>query len=509
MPPINEQSLLDRCAEAAETVYSIDQPTPVEELYLPGNAGPITLKREDLSRVRSYKWRGAFNKMSRCVEAGDRGPFLATSAGNHAQGVAIAAAKLGVDATVFMPQSTPRLKQDAVIRHGAGQVQVHLEGDSFEQALDAANRFGAETNATVLPPFDDPDVIAGQSTVAREILDQVEGVETVFVPIGGGGLASGVAFLLKHLAPDVRVIGVEVDGQDSMSRSIRASDLLSLPRVDRFCDGTAVATPGRITMELCSRYLSETITITNTQVCAAIQLLWEQKRLVPEPSGAIALAGLLLAMQDGSVDPVNEKCVCIVSGGNVDFLTLPLIVKGSQAAQPSRRYFRFHIDERNGSLIGLLDKFLDGINIVDFRYGKTGHEIASPVLGLQATSKRFEEFIAALESAGQQFEDVTEHQATMYRIIAFRPDLASHPYFLHIDFPDRPGALRDLMRKASPLTSICYFNFNDTGQAEGHALIGFEFTDPADRDGLHEILRGMRFAFKAVDVAPLMSDAKD
>ena len=313
--------------------------------------------------------------------------------------------------------------------------------------------------------------------------------------------------MLKHIAPDVRVIGVEVAGQDSMSQSIRASDLLSLPRVDRFCDGTAVATPGRLTMQLCSRYLSETITITNSQVCAAIQLLWEQKRLVPEPSGAIALAGLLLAMKGGTVEPANEKCVCIVSGGNVDFLTLPLIVKGSQAAQPTRRYFRFHIDERSGSLIGLLDNFLDGINIVDFRYGKTGHEAATPVLGLQAKPERFDALLQAMQSAGQQFEDVTEHQTTMYRIIAFRPDLATHPYFLHIDFPDRPGALRDLMRKASSLTSICYFNFNDTGQAEGHALIGFEFADPTGREKLHEILRHMQFAFKAVNVTPLMGQA--
>jgi threonine dehydratase len=499
-----QEELLLACELAAKTVYLIDDQTAAHSYELPNGEGSIFLKREDASKIRSYKWRGAYNKLSACVGAGNRGPFVTTSAGNHAQGVALAAAALGVQATVFMPRSTPDLKQNAVRRHGGDFVDVRLVGDSFEQALAAAMAFASESNATILSAFDDLHVIAGQSTVAAELLRQVPGVEVIFVPVGGGGLASGISFLMKHKAPHVKVIGVEVRGQDSMSQSIREARQLSLGKVDRFCDGTAVATPGNLTWEVCRECLADTVVVSNEQVCGAIQALWEEERLVPEPSGAIALAGLLQASRDGRVDPHSQVCVAIVSGGNVDFRTLPMIVQRSQLALATRRFFRFEIEERNGSLIGLLDQFVEGINIVDFRYGKTGDESAAPVLGLSGSTAQFEPFLERLRVAGQSFEEVTENQATLYRIIAFRPDLTQHPCFLHIDFPDRPGALRELMREVSSLASICYFNFNDTGQAEGHALIGFDFARPSDREVLLKVVEDKQFAYADVDVSSLM-----
>ena len=513
MNAVDPSKLLAACEKATRTVYAVDDETPLQAFQLTAAAtglddAKIFLKREDLSKVRSYKWRGAYNKLSDCVDSGDTGPFVTTSAGNHAQGVAVAAARLEVSVTVFMPRSTPELKQRAVRQHGGQFVEIRLVGDSFEQAAAAAGDFAAETDATVLSPFDDFHVIAGQSTVCHELLRQFEEMsvrpDMVFVPVGGGGLASGVSFLMKQRMPDVRVIGVEVEGQESMWRSFNENKRVSMNDVDPFCDGTAVATPGAMTWEVCRECLDgEIVKVSNAKVCGAIQQLWEGIRVVPEPSGAIALAGLIEAARSGRIDPSQQTCVAVVSGGNVDFRTLPRIVQSSRLVDATRHYFQFEIDERSGSLIELLDQFMEDTNIIDFRYGKTGSRSATPILGLQLRSSEPEPFVARLRQAGQVFREVTEHLVTMYRVIPFHPELAANPCFMRIDFPDRPGALRELMREASSLTSICYFNFVDTGEAEGHALIGFEFPEPANKQKLLQVLNSKNFGYAELDVSSL------
>lgn len=468
------------------------------------DSGPIFLKREDLSKIRSYKWRGSFNRINKEVANGNRGPFVATSAGNHAQGVALAVAHLNVSATIFMPQTTPKLKQKAAKLHGGENVEIVLVGDTFDAANKAAMEFTRTNHATVIPPFDDIDVIAGQSTVADEIHNNAIQMDFVFVPIGGGGLASGVAFAYSEIEPNVKVIGVEVVGQDSMNQSINNKEQVLLDRVDRFCDGTAVARPGNITFAICKDYLAEVVTVTNEQVCAAIQMLWEEKRVITEPSGAIALAGLIKSAQNKVVDLGKHKCTAVISGGNTDFLTLPTIVKQSQLAQSTRKYFRFEIDEKNGALIGLLDQFLDGINIVDFQYGKSAENLALPVLGISASTGQLTEFSARIAKSNLAATEVTDHSSTLFRVIPFRPDLTSHAVFLHVDFPDRPGALREMMREISSITNICYFNFDDSGQSEGHALIGFEFANPNDQSLLLSKLAEIKMRYRNVDMSRLI-----
>ncbi len=476
-----------------------------------GGASPvcaeIDLKREDVSLIRSYKWRGAFNKIYHCVSQGIEGPFVATSAGNHAQGVAISAAALDVKATIFMPQTTPRLKQRAVVQHGGKNVDVVLCGDTFDEAQAAASLYAKEHNATVIPPFDDFHVIAGQSTVGSEILVDSPAVEHLFVPIGGGGLASGVAFAFRELHQHpCRVIGVEVVGQDSMTQSLLHQEQVTLGAVDRFCDGTAVGKAGNLTWEICRDYLADTMTVTNEEVCAAIQTLWEEKRVITEPSGAIGLAGLRKAWSQSLIDPARSRCGTILTGGNTDFLTLPLIVKRSQLAQSTRRYFRFEISERNGSLIDLLDQFMDGINIIDFQYGKQNPGEATPVLGLSGSAEQLTEFVRRIGNSTIGVTEVTDHQATLFRAIPFRPDLVQHPIFLHVDFPDRPGALREMMREISQLTNICYFNFNDSGQSEGHALIGFEFDAVAGQKQLFNAIDRMDFRYQLVNMGGFIEE---
>lgn len=325
--------LSDRISRALTRVYDLHPATPLEPFELSIQGAVAYLKREDTSVIRSYKWRGAYFKMIQCVESGNRGPFVTASSGNHAQGVALAANRLGVPATIFMPVSTPELKQRSVKKLGGTGVSVVLTGDSLEQASRAAADYLIKTAATLIPPFDDLDVIAGQATIAHEVLGQLPDVDVIFVPIGGGGLASGVSHYCQAGSRQVQVIGVEVLGQDSMRTSIEAGWRTRLDPLDLFCDGTAVNCPGELTFEICRRHLSRIVTVTNEQVCAAIATLWESRRLITEPSGAVALAGLIASGKSGDINPARQKCVAIVSGGNTDFRTLPMIVQRSQQYQ--------------------------------------------------------------------------------------------------------------------------------------------------------------------------------
>ena len=362
---------------ASRVVYELDEATRLDALAV-GKGRILYAKREDRSQIHSYKWRGAFFCMWQKVQSGRRGPFVAASAGNHAQGVAAAARRLAVKAVIFMPCTTPRLKRDAVKALGGSFVSVVLTGDCFADAAREAERFCETNDATPIPPFDDLDVVAGQATVALELLSQMPALTRLFVPIGGGGLASGVAFAIKQIAKHrCRVIGVEVDGQQSMQASLEAGRRVELSSVDTYCDGTAVSKPGAINFELCSQWLDDVVTVSNAQVSAAIKLAWDAARFIPEPSGAIGLAA---ADRDGR-DNGNDVVGTIVTGCNTDFKTLPRIVRQSQATEPMRRYFCFSISERKGALIRLLDKFLSDLNIVDFQYGKTDTELARTRFG--------------------------------------------------------------------------------------------------------------------------------
>lgn len=483
---------------AAQWVYEIGTETPLQKQRL--NGASVWLKREDQSMVNSYKWRGAYTKIRDCVESGQAGPFVATSAGNHAQGVALAAATLGVRATIFMPRSTPKLKRSSVARLGKSNVEIRLVGDNFEQASAAAVEYATTHNLTTVKPFDDVNIIAGQSTVGDELFRQAPELDCIYVPIGGGGLASGVSFALQALSSRARVVGVEVRGQESMYQSISQGKVSRLETVDTFCDGTAVMQPGDLTFAVCHRLLERVELVTNEQVCAAIQRLWEECRVITEPSGAIAFAGLLQDVEEGKVDLAKTNCCAVLSGANTDFLTLPLIVNRSQLAQPSRCYYRFEIEERGGSLIELLDLLFEDVNIVDFQYGKIGHQRAFPVLGLYASEEQQNEMRERILRHGIPAVDVTRHQSSQFRVIPFRPDLTRNAVFLHVDFPDRPGALRELMREISPFTNICYFNFNDTGQIEGHALIGFEFAEGGHRAIFEQKMAELHFQYRLADM---------
>ena len=461
--------LRDEVTRAEKVVYELDQPTRLDEIRFAGST--LFAKREDLSQVRSYKWRGAYFKMSQLVSSGFSGMFVAASAGNHAQGVAAAAQKLQVESVIFMPRTTPLLKQDAVKRLGGDFVKIELVGDCYDDAATVAETFISKNQAAMIRPFDDLAIIAGQATVGLEMMRQCPKLSKIYLPIGGGGLASGVAFVVKKiLNSNCQVIGVEVENQNSMQLSCRCGSRIKMDSVDTFCDGTAVRQPGRYTFEICHELLDDIITVSNTEVSAAIKMAWDSARVIPEPSGGIALAG---AMKNRQND-VHETVGFVISGSNMDFKTLPRIVRKSTPTQQQRRYFRFQIAETNGSLIQLLDQFMSDLNIVDFQYGKTDAKVAKPVLGIEGPVSQLDKLVESASAIKIESEEISGESLSEFRVIPFRSDLCEKSFFLKVDFPNRPGALRDLMRQISDSTNICYFNFVDSGEMEGHALIGFE-----------------------------------
>ncbi|MFK7766713.1 MAG: pyridoxal-phosphate dependent enzyme [Mariniblastus sp.] len=474
-PNLNDAQLLARLevetASALKRVYELDSITPLDSVELEQGC-TLLLKREDLSTVHSYKWRGSFNKIASMCEQGFKGAMVAASAGNHAQGVAVVAHRMKLPATIFMPRSTPLLKQDSVKQFGGEFVEIRLFGDSFDDASAEAKRFAAETNAAIIPPYDDLQVIAGQSTIGEEIADAVEVEPThVFLEVGGGGMAAGVASVMKRRFPAAKLIVVEAIDQDSMGVSIKNGKPTTLEVLDRFCDGTAVRRPGELPFQICKQLIDETMTVSNDQVCEAIQFLWQKKRTIVEPSAGLGVAA---AMQY-NLQPTDCP-ITVLSGSNVDFMMLPKIARRGQARRPERRYYAFEIGEKTGALSGLLDNFLINMNIIDFQYGKVANDKAYPVIGVEVPHSEITQLDKFLsDPCVPRHHAVTGTAAAEFRVIPFNVELLSLPFFAVIEFANRPGALRDFMRVASGLASVCYMNYTDTGQTEGQALMGFEF----------------------------------
>jgi threonine dehydratase len=494
----SDPQLLDLLATqstaALERVYLLDRPTPVDVVSL-GDCD-LQLKREDVARVHSYKWRGAFNKIKSLYESGCRENLVAASAGNHAQGVAVSAAKLGLQATLFMPLTTPLVKQESVLHFGGDNVQIRLFGDTFEEAAQAAAEFAQSTSAVFIPPYDDLDVIAGQSTIGAEIVQECIHPTHVFLPIGGGGMAAGVASVLRRHYPHIRLIGVEAENQHSMGLSVSHGSRKQVEWLDRFCDGTAVSLPGELTFRLCHLLLDDCITISNDEVCEAIQFLWQKLRIMVEPSAGLGVA----AAQKWNLS-TGERPLTVLSGSNVDFMMLPKIARRGQKHKPVRRYCAFEIEERAGALSDLLDQFASNMNIIDFQYGKVAKQEAYPVIGIefpQSATEQFSEFLKSPQLPGH--DDVTGSAAAEFRVIPFNVDLLKLPFFAVIEFANRPGALRDFMRLAGNLASVCYMNYTDSGQTEGQALMGFDFENIARQTEFLDWLETSQTKFAVVDI---------
>ncbi len=492
-PNIREQ-LFKEILMARERVYAVGDPTPIEALHAPIEA-EVFVKREDLSPVHSYKWRGAYNRMAMLSEEERAHGVVAASAGNHAQGVALAARTLGIQARIYMPASAPRMKQAAVNRHGQNSVQTVLHGDDYSGAAELALQDVAETGAAFIHPFDDLRTMGGQGTLADEIVMSGHGpFDTAYIQIGGGGLAAAVSCWLKAYYPNIRIVGVEGANQASMAAAIHAGRPVELDYVDVFCDGTAVKKAGDLTYPLCSELIDEFITVTNEEVCAAIQLMWEARRCIPEPSGAMGIAGLM--KQHDKIK--GQKALCIVCGSNLDFGQLAWIGQHAGIGGGRRRYMRFEISEERGQMLNLLDNALDDVNIIDFQYGKVHPEKAWPVIGFEASPMDLQLLGQRLADIGIPHEDVTSQEDVEFRIIHYEPNLFTHPYFITLEFPERPGALHDFLAMLRGAANLCYFNYSFSGELVGRALMGFEFKSQDERAAFKKILANSTHAHREI-----------
>lgn len=479
---------------ARQRVYEVGQPTPLEALPLPV-AAEVFLKREDLSPIHAYKWRGAYNRIALLSEEERANGVVAASAGNHAQGVALAAQKLGINARIYMPKSTPQMKQVAVRKHGGARVEIILHGDNYSEAAAYAVQQTQGSKATFIHPYDDLGTMAGQGTLADEVVMSGHGpFDIAYLQIGGGGMAASVACWLKHYYPNIHLVGVEGVDQACMKAAVAAGKPVELDYVDVFCDGTAVKKAGELTYQLCAELIDEFITVTNEEVCAAIQLLWESRRIIPEPAGAMGLAGLL--KQHEAV--AGRKALCILCGSNLDFGQLAWIGRHAGIGGGRRRYMRFEIGEHTGGMLELINTALDGVNIIEFQYGKVSEDRAWPVIGFEASPMELELLDQRLTQLGIPHEDVTSEEDVEFRIIHYESKLFKLPYFIKLEFPERAGALHDFLELIKGHANMCYFNYAYTGEQVGRAMLGFEFESETQREGFKSLLNESTHNFSEI-----------
>lgn len=495
-----DDTLFEEILRARTRVYRVGAPTPIQDIQSPSDYD-VFIKREDLGPINAYKWRGAYNAVYVHHEKTGCKTVVAASAGNHAQGVALAARERGIKAKIFMPLSTPLMKQTSVQRHGGENVEIVLTGDTYNDAAQAAHEYVQKHKGVVyIHPFDDIYTIAGQATIADEIMLSPEGpFDVAFVQIGGGGMAAAVSAWLKLHNPDIKIIGVEGVDQASMTASIAAGKPVTLTTVDTFCDGTAVTRPGDLTFDICRRYIDAFITVTNEEVSAAIAQMWNARRVIPEPSGAMGLAGLVQYAQQHPKAVKGKRLLAILCGANMDFGKISSIAQKSAIGGHGRRYLQFHIDEKSGGLLNLLDTYFKDINVSEFLYGKISERDAWPVIGLESTAQRMDTLEKELKKQKVAFDDVTLDPDVRYRIINYNPALFKHPVLMHVHFPERKGALREFMRKISGVANVCYFNYAYSGEAIGRTLMGFEFKDVKDQKTFFKLIEDTPATCRPVD----------
>ena len=433
----------------------------------------VYLKREDLQPVHSFKIRGAYNKIHQLSEAERQNGIIAASAGNHAQGVAFSAQKLGIDATIVMPKTTPSIKVEAVKSYGA---EVILSGDNYSEAYETCRELIHETGKTLIHPFDDPDVIAGQGTVGREILEQLPETDYILVPVGGGGLIAGIAQYIKSLKPDVMVIGVEPEDSSAMQQSLKAGRRLTLDHVGVFADGVAVKQVGSLTFNLCRKYVDLIITVDNDQICAAIKSIFEETRSIVEPAGALSVAGARLFCTTNHL--AGKRLVAIASGANMTFEKLQFVAERTLLGSGKEALFAVTLPEKAGALDIFCDQVVKGHNITEFSYRLYSRQEAHVLVGVSiADAADKAAFTAKMKHYGFPYFDISgddlakEHVRHM---IGGPSHQAAHEQIYKINFPERPRALSDFLGNIGREYNISLFHYRGQGGDTGTVLIGFE-----------------------------------
>ena len=462
----------------ASNVYDVAEVTPITKAntlsrQLKNN---IFLKREDLQPVFSFKVRGAYNKISKIKKISPDRPVIAASAGNHAQGVAYSAKKLGLKSIIVMPITTPLIKINAVKSLGG---KVVFFGDNFDEAYDHAVSLAKKENYSFIHPYDDKEVISGQGTIGKEIIEQTDSkIEAVFVPVGGGGLLAGVGAYIKSENPDIKVIGVEPDDAACLDLAIKNNKRLSLKEVGLFADGVAVKQIGKLTFSLIREWLDDVVTVSVDEMCAAVQDTFQETRTIPEPAGALALAGLKKYTKSKGLK--NRNLIAINSGANLNFDRLGHIVERVQLGENKEVLLSVRIPEKKGSFRSFC-KVLGKRMISEFNYRAEDSEEATIFVACRFNdSKQRTKLLKHLRSKGYSPKDLSENEVAKLHVkhmVGGRaPETVSNKgeFLFRVEFPERPGALVDFLDSLSDKWNITLFHYRNQGSAYGRVLVGFE-----------------------------------
>ncbi|MGD9660765.1 MAG: threonine ammonia-lyase, biosynthetic [Porticoccaceae bacterium] len=476
-------------------IYDLVAETPVD--FAPqlsqrfGNR--ILIKREDLQPVFSFKLRGAYNRMMKLTDAEKIRGVVAASAGNHAQGVAMAARKMGVRAVIVMPRTTPAIKVNAVQALGG---EVVLVGDNFDAASAHAMELVEKSNMVYIHPFDDPEVIAGQGTVAMEILRQVsEPIDAIFVCVGGGGLCAGIAAYVKYVRPEVKIIAVEPDDAACLKAALDKNRRVRLKQVGLFADGAAVAQIGKETFRVLKETLDAVVTVTTDEICAAIKDIFEDTRSIAEPAGALSVAGMKKYIEENGWR--GKTLVAIESGANMNFDRLRYISERTEIGEKREAVLAVTIAEQPGSFKQFCH-LVSGRMVTEFNYRYGDASQAHIFVGIQvASDSDREELVTSLRRQGYAVEDMTDNEMAKLHIrhmVGGRATAVKQERVFRFEFPERPGALANFLNRLAGTWNISMFHYRNHGAAFGRVLVGLE-VPTEDRRKVAEFLQELDYDY--------------
>ena len=474
-------------------VYDVAIETPLDPApNLSARCGNcVLLKREDMQPVFSFKLRGAYNKMVQLTPAQKKRGVICASAGNHAQGVALSAQKLGLRAVIVMPTTTPRIKVDAVMSRGG---EVVLAGDSYDEAYAHALKLEKKEKLTFVHPYDDPDVIAGQGTIGMEILRQhPEPIDAIFCAVGGGGLISGVAAYVKQMSPKTKIIGVEAADADAMARSLKAGKRVKLDQVGLFADGAAVKLVGEETFRLCRQYVDEMILVDTDAICAAIKDVFEDTRSILEPAGALAVAGIKEYVKRHK--PKGRTLIAVASGANMNFDRLRFVAERAEVGEQREAVLAVTIPETPGSF----KKFCSLIGaraITEFNYRYSDPREAHVFVGVQVPGRADAlKVVQSLRKSGYATLDLTEDEMAKLHIRHLVGGLApqvKNELLYRFEFPEKPGALMKFLNAMSAGWNISLFHYRNHGADYGRVLVGMQ-VPRAEMKDFHSFLNTLGY----------------
>ena len=476
-------------------VYDVAEETPLE--FAPmlsrrlGNR--IWLKREDQQPIFSFKVRGAYNKMIGLPRDTLKKGVVAASAGNHAQGVALAASRLKAKSVIVMPVTTPRIKVDAVRALGG---KVILKGDNYDEAYEHAREICETRQLTFIHPYDDPDIIAGQGTIGFEILKQHTGdLDAIFAPVGGGGLIAGIAVYVKQLRPEVKIIGVEPEDANGMHRSLAAGKRVHLDHVGIFADGVTVRAPGKEPFRLAKKFVDEVVVVSNDEICAAIKDIFEDQRSVLEPAGALAFAGLKRYVERERLK--KASLVAIASGANVNFDRLRHVSERAELGERREAILAVTIPEQPGSFRKFCAVIGDH-NVTEFNYRHADPTKAHVFIGIQISdAKEARKIISALRRHGYETLDMIDNEMAKLHIrhlVGGRAPNAMNEMLYRFEFPERPGALRNFLSKMGQTWNISLFHYRNHGADFGRVLVGMQ-VPPNEKKQFKEFLDNLGYEY--------------